>query len=167
MTDCILPSTENYQLEIPMNIRYKSQVSATPAADSAEANAFFQRKLGFETDAADVHLDLEHGVADFVVVDVRAPEHYAKSHVPGAVNIPHAQMTAKRMAEYPQDTLFIVYCWGPGCNGATKGAIKLSALGYPVKEMIGGIEYWERDGYSIESGSGELVNVSEPLSANG
>jgi rhodanese-related sulfurtransferase len=150
-----------------MNIRHKSLVSATPAADSADANAFFQHKLGFETDAADVHHDMEHGLANFVVVDVRAPEHYAASHVPGAINIPHALMTEKRMSEYAPDTLFIVYCWGPGCNGATKGAIRLSALGFPVKEMIGGIEYWERDGYPLERGSGEAAAISEPLSANG
>ncbi|MFN8372807.1 MAG: rhodanese-like domain-containing protein [Anaerolineae bacterium] len=136
-----------------MNIRYKSLVSETPAAPSAEANAFFRRKLGFETDCADVYNDWKHDTADFVLVDVRSPEAYEKSHVPSAVNIPQAQMTAKRMEEYAPDTLFVVYCWGPGCNGATKAAIKLSALGYPVKEMIGGIEYWEdREKYPVERG---------------
>ncbi len=136
-----------------MNIRYKSLVSATPAADSAEANAFFQRKLGFETDPSDVYHDLKHDTDDFVIVDVRSPEAYEKSHVPGAINIPHAQITAKHMEDYPPETLFVVYCWGPGCNGATKAAIKLSALDFPVKEMIGGIEYWEdRERYPVERG---------------
>ena len=136
-----------------MDIRYKSLVAATPAASSDEANAFFQRKLGFETDAADVYLDWKHGTNDYVVIDVRSPEAYEKSHVPHAINIPQAQLTAKRMSEFPPETLFVVYCWGPGCNGATKAAIKLSALGLPVKEMIGGIEYWEdRERYPTERG---------------
>lgn len=137
-----------------MDIRYKSLVTATPAASSEDANAFFQRKLGFETDPSDVYHDWKHGTNDYIVVDVRSAEAYERSHVPGAINIPHPQMTAKRMAEYAPETLFVVYCWGPGCNGATKAAIKLSALGFPVKEMIGGIEYWEdRERYPTERGS--------------
>ena len=42
-----------------------------------------------------------------------------------------------------KETVFVVYCWGPGCNGATKAAMKISAIGFAVKEMIGGIHYWE------------------------
>lgn len=133
-------------------MQYKSQVRAVPAASTEEAQAFFKRKLGFETDCSDVHFDLSHDIADFVLVDVRSPEDYAACHAVGAVNIPHSQMTAKRMAEYPADTLFITYCWGPACNGATKGAIRLSALGFAVKEMIGGIEYWQKEGFETDSG---------------
>jgi rhodanese-related sulfurtransferase len=136
-----------------MEIRYKSLVSATPAADSADANAFFQRKLGYETDCSDVYNDFKHDTDDFVLIDTRNPEAYERSHVPRAINIPTAQLTAKRLEAYPAETLFVVYCWGPGCNGATKAAIKLSAMGRPVKEMIGGIEYWEdRERYPTERG---------------
>jgi rhodanese-related sulfurtransferase len=85
-----------------------------------------------------------------VLVDVRSAEHYRKSHIPQAINIPVAHITPKALAAYPPDTLFVVYCWGPGCNGATKAAIKLSELGFPVKEMLGGIEYWEdRERYVV------------------
>ena len=137
-----------------MAVRYKSLVAETPAAESADAQRFFSAKLRYETDCYDVHADLENGAADFVVIDVRSAEAYAAKHVPGALNIPHARMTAERMAEFAPDTLFVVYCWGPGCNGATKAAVKLSALGYAVKEMIGGIEYYaEREGYPVESGA--------------
>ncbi len=133
-------------------MQYKSQVRAVDAAPSAAANAFFRAKLGYETDCADVYFDLTHNLADFVIIDTRSAEAYAAGHVPGAVNIPGSQMTAPRMAAYAADTLFITYCWGPGCNGATKGAIQLSALGYAVKEMIGGIEYWQKEGYPVEQG---------------
>lgn len=132
-----------------MAIRYKSQVTSVPAATSEEAQTFFQNKLGFETDCADVHFDIEHKVDKFILVDVRSPEDYAICHVPEAINIPISQITEHRIkSEYPDDTVFITYCWGPGCNGATKGAIRFSTLGYPVKEMIGGIEYWQKEGYS-------------------
>ncbi|NDJ54630.1 MAG: sulfurtransferase [Chloroflexi bacterium] len=98
---------------------------------------------------------MKNGVDDFVLVDVRSEKHYAISHVPGAVNIPTARITPHRISQdYAPDTLFVVYCWGPGCNGSTKAAYRLSQMGYAVKEMIGGIEYWEdRERYPIERGT--------------
>ena len=136
-----------------MAITYKSLVTASDAAKSEDANRFFQAKLGYETDCSDVHHDIKHGLNYFVLLDVRSPEHYRTSHVPQAINMPVARITEKALEAYPPDTLFIVYCWGPGCNGATKAAIKLSELGRPVKEMIGGIEYWEdRERYPVERG---------------
>ncbi len=137
-----------------MTIHYKSQVSATPAADREAARAHFQSKLRFETDPADVHFDLEHDLAEFVLVDVRSPIDFAAAHITGAVNIPHAQITRANIVEnYPADTVFIVYCWGPGCNGSTKGAVRFSELGYATKELIGGIEYWQKEGYPVEGES--------------
>lgn len=133
-------------------MQYKSQVRAVDAATSPDANAFFRAKLGYETDCADVYFDLSHDLMDFVLVDVRSPEDYAECHAEGAINIPHTQITQPRMSAYPEDTLFITYCWGPGCNGATRGAIRLSGLGYAVKEMIGGLEYWQKEGYPVASG---------------
>ena len=120
-------------------------------ADPAAALAHFERKLELETDCSDVHESLQAG-ADFILVDVRGPKLFAKGHVPGAINIPHRSMIAERMVQYSKDTLFVVYCAGPHCNGAIKGAIRLARLGYRVKEMIGGIEYWRREGYAVEAG---------------
>ena len=126
-----------------MSVRHKPQVNAVPPADSAAAQAHFARKLSFETDCWDVYFDMSNGIADFVLVDVRSPALYKKSHAVGAINIPHATITEKRMAEFSAETKFVVYCTGPGCNGADKGALKLSQLGRPVKIMIGGINEWE------------------------
>src|SRR5438128_2075976 len=120
-----------------------SHVLNTPAAPSDEAYAFFQRQLRYETDPSDVYRDMQHGVDGFVVLDVRSPEAYARSHVPVALHLPHTEMNTATTAVLPHDKLLVVYCWGPGCNAATRAAMKLSALGFAVKEMIGGIEYWE------------------------
>ena len=130
-----------------------SHVLSTPAAPSDEAYAFFQRKLRYETDPSDVYRDMQQGVDTFVVLDVRSPEAYARSHVPGALHLPHTAINAATTAALPHEKLLVVYCWGPGCNGATKAAMQLSALGFTVKEMIGGIEYWEeREHYPVERG---------------
>ena len=130
-----------------------SHVLSTPAAPSDEAYAFFQRKLCYETDPSDVYRDMQQGVDTFVVLDVRSPDAYAKSHVPGALHLPHTAINTATTAAFPHDKLLVVYCWGPGCNGATKAAMQLSALGFAVKEMIGGMEYWEeRERYPVERG---------------
>jgi rhodanese-related sulfurtransferase len=131
----------------------QSRVLSTPAAPPDAAAAFFQSKLAYETDAADVYTDMQQGIDDFLLLDVRSPEAYARSHAVGAVNLPHPLISGETTAQFPPDKLLVVYCWGPGCNGATKAALKLSALGFAVKEMIGGIEYWEdKERYPVERG---------------
>lgn len=131
-----------------------SSVLGVPAAPCETARAFFDSKLHYETDPADVYTDMQNGVADFVLLDVRSPEAYARSHVIGAINLPQAMLNAETTAHLAKDRLIVVYCWGPGCNGATKAARKLSALGFPVKEMIGGIEYWEdKERYPVTTGA--------------
>jgi rhodanese-related sulfurtransferase len=127
-------------------------VQQVKAASSEQALAHFEARLAFETDCADVWYATRHEQKDFVLVDVRSPALYAAGHVPGAVNIPTRQIMEQRLAEYPMDTLFVVYCAGPHCNGANKAAVKLARLGRPVKEMIGGLTGWIDEGLGLERG---------------
>lgn len=124
-------------------------VSEIPAASPEAALRHFESRLAFETDCWDVHESLK-GRPDFVLVDARGPEAFARGHVPGAVSIPHRTMTRERMAQFPGDTLFVVYCAGPHCNGANRAAVRLARLGYRVKEMIGGITGWQDEGFPLE-----------------
>ena len=129
-----------------------SLVTQVPPADSASAVRRFESAFSFETDCWDVHDALARG-ADFVLIDVRSPEVFARGHVPAAVNIPHAKIIASRMAAYAPGTLFVVYCAGPHCNGAARGALRLARLGLPVKIMIGGTTGWTDEGFNLESGA--------------
>jgi rhodanese-related sulfurtransferase len=90
---------------------------------------------------------------DFILIDVRSPELFARAHVPGAINIPHAKIIASRMAGYAPATLFVVYCAGPHCNGAQRAAVRLARLGLPVKIMVGGMAGWLDEGFGVEAGS--------------
>jgi rhodanese-related sulfurtransferase len=110
----------------------------------------FTHRLAVETDAADVAEALSEGTADFALVDTRSAEAYDGAHLPGAVSLVKVGLDA-----LPPGPL-VVYCWGPGCNGATKAGAKISALGREVKEMIGGFEYWVREGHPLE---GENIDV--------
>lgn len=127
----------------------KSQVTRYPPASSAEALAHFQRRLSLETDCWDVHHSIANDVANFVLLDVRSPQHYAEGHVATAVNLPHLSINAETLPALPQDGIYVVYCAGPHCNGANKAAIKIATLGLPVKEMIGGIEGWKDEGFEL------------------
>jgi rhodanese-related sulfurtransferase len=129
-----------------------SRVTEIPAADSASALAHFEPALRFETDCWDVH-DALGGVPDFVLLDVRSPEAFASGHVPGATNLPQAKIISATLAAYPRDSLFVVYCAGPHCNGAERAAVRLARLGRAVKVMIGGMSGWREEGVHIESGA--------------
>ena len=128
-----------------------SLVTQTPAADSASAVRHFESAFSFETDCWDVHEALARS-PDFVLIDVRSPQLFARAHVPGAINIPHAKIIAARMACYAAGTLFVVYCAGPHCNGADRAAVRLARLGRPVKKMIGGLTGWHDEGFTVEVG---------------
>jgi rhodanese-related sulfurtransferase len=137
----------------------KSNVTLVPAASSSEAILHFARKFSFETDCWDTHDALSRGEPDFVLLDVRSPALFEAGHVPGAINLPHGKITGRRMAEWPQATMFVVYCAGPHCNGADRAALKLALLGRPVKLMIGGITGWHYEGLPFATGDqpGSLV----------
>ena len=127
-------------------------VTATPAADSAAAEAHFAAKLALETDCADVQAALASADPGFVLLDVRGPGAFAAGHVAGARNLPHAEIGEPSLAGYPAETLFVVYCAGPHCNGADKAAARLAALGRPVKLMIGGVTGWRDEGFALVPG---------------
>jgi rhodanese-related sulfurtransferase len=129
-----------------------SFVSEYAVAAPAVAVAHFGQRLALETDCADVQACLAAGDVDFVLLHVVGSDAtFARRHVPGALHLPHRQISAERMAQWPADTLFVVYCAGPHCNGADQAALKLARLGRPVKLMIGGLTGWADEGFAFES----------------
>ena len=130
-----------------------SLVTAIPPAPPSEAAQHFGRKLALETDCSDVQAALKSGAIDFVLLDVRGRSAFSKAHVPGATSLPHADITAERMMAWPHDTVFVVYCAGPHCNGADKAALKLARLGRPAKVMLGGMTGWADEGFAFEQSS--------------
>lgn len=125
-------------------------VTAIAPAASADAQAHFAASFTFETDCWDVHASMAEG-ADFVLLDVRSPALFAKGHVPGAINLPHGKIVASKMALWSAETVFVVYCAGPHCNGAARAALRLAELGRPVKLMAGGVTGWLDEGFALAS----------------
>lgn len=116
---------------------------------------YFAAKLRYETDPTDVAAALDAGER-FVFVDTRGHSSWHQGRARGAVHIPRAEIAERAPAEIPRDVPVVVYCWGPACNGATRSAIEFLQLGYVVREMIGGFEYWAREGLGVVDDLGEV-----------
>ena len=114
---------------------------------------FFAAKLAYETDASDVHAALKAG-EELIVVDVRSDEAWAQGRVSGAIHMHYSEIATRAPQEIPADVEVVVYCWSPGCNAGAKGALEFAKLGYRVREMIGGFEYWVREGYPVQDADG-------------
>jgi rhodanese-related sulfurtransferase len=143
-------------------------------ATQAEAVAHFRGRLGFESDVSDVAAALALPEPGFVLVDTRSEASWAQGHVPGAIHLPWRRIAAEAAERIPAGTPVVVYCWGPGCNGATHAALEFALLGHPVKEMLGGFEYWVREGFAFDTAEGltqlppdALTNVTEAGLAGG
>jgi len=110
---------------------------------------FYEAKLAYEIDSWDLSKALKEG-DEVIVIDARSPEAYATEHIPGAISLPHRIMDETTTRELDRAKLYVTYCDGIGCNASTKGALKLARLGFRVKELLGGLDWWKRDGYATE-----------------
>lgn len=133
--------------------------------DPRQAAAFFAARLGFQTDVSDVRAGLASAAPGFALVDSRSRVAWAQGHIPGAVHLPTAEIAARAAGLLDPAVPVVTYCWGPGCNGATRAALALALAGYQVREMIGGIEYWIREGFPVRTADGDQVRTADPLTA--
>ncbi|HJY14109.1 MAG TPA: rhodanese-like domain-containing protein [Flavobacterium sp.] len=113
----------------------------------------YENKLAFEMDPSDLFDALNNG-EKVVVIDARKAFGYEAEHIPTAINIPHREMTIESTKHLDKEVLYVTYCDGIGCNASTKGALNMAKLGFKVKELIGGIEWWKFDGYSTDGING-------------
>ena len=124
--------------------------------------AYFAAKLEFETDPSDTHAALARG-EELVVVDVRSAAAWRRGRVRGAVHLPGGDIPERGREVLDTGRPVVVYCWGPGCNGATKAALALAELGFRVREMIGGFEYWAREDLPVDTDGGAATRAPDPL----
>jgi rhodanese-related sulfurtransferase len=109
----------------------------------------YENKLAYEIDSWDAHQAILNN-EKIRILDVRSPEAYANEHIPVAQNFHHRTMNEETVKRLDPSYTYVTYCDGIGCNASTKGAYKLAKLGIRVKELIGGLEWWKRDGYATE-----------------
>ncbi len=119
---------------------------------------FYQKALDYQIDPSDLFAALEKG-EPLVPLDARQAFGFERQHIPGAINIPHREMNEATTSHLDRSKTYITYCDGIGCNASTKGALKMAKLGFKVKELIGGIEWWKFDGYETEGAEATAGNA--------
>jgi rhodanese-related sulfurtransferase len=117
--------------------------------EPGETVRVMQDKLRFHTDSWDLSVDLKSGRPEIVVIDARSRDAYAAGHIPGAVSCPHREMNVETIAGLDHGKVYVVYCDGIGCNASTKGTYKLALFGFRAKELLGGLDWWRRDGHPV------------------
>lgn len=123
---------------------------------------FYEQKLQYGVDPSDLFSAFENN-ENLVAVDARQSFGYEKEHIPNAINLPHREMDEESTAHLDKSKIYVVYCDGIGCNASTKGSLKMAKLGFQVKELMGGIEWWKFDGYATEgthAQSGTLIQCA-------
>jgi rhodanese-related sulfurtransferase len=131
-----------------------------------DAVTFFAARLRWQTDPSDLAAERAGGQGP-IVVDTRDDASWRQGRIPGALHVPGKEL-AERIGELVPDrgADLVVYCWGPGCNGSTKAAHRLAELGYTgVRELIGGFEYWAREGLAVETDAGRARRPVDELTA--
>lgn len=114
---------------------------------------FYENKLAFEMDPSDLFDALNNG-EKVIALDARKTFGFEAEHIPNAINMPHREMSPETTSHLDKDVLYVTYCDGIGCNASTKGALNMTRLGFKVKELLGGIEWWKFDGYATEGTKG-------------
>jgi len=120
---------------------------------------FYQEKLRYETDSWDLSEALKRG-DKVIVLDTRSPEAYDYEHIQDAKSFPHRTMNSETTAHLDKSYTYVTYCDGVGCNASTKGALQMAQLGFTVRELLGGIEWWRRDGYATEGKNASGTTLS-------
>ena len=119
----------------------------------------YSDKLAYEIDSWDLKVALDAG-ENISVIDARSPEAFQREHIPGAINIPHRTMSPQTTSDVDKNALVVTYCDGIGCNGSTKGAVNLLKLGFRVKELTGGLDWWKRDGHKTHAAAASDKSVA-------
>jgi len=128
--------------------------------DLAARLAHVEARLAYEIDVVAAAAAVESG--DAVLVDTRKLASWEHGHIAGALHLPTTAL-ATGLDGLPRDRTLIVYGWGPGCNGATGTARILLAAGFDVRELLGGYEYWVRNGFAVEARGVVTRSAPDPL----
>lgn len=84
------------------------------------------------------------------VLDVRPEDEFALGHLPGALNIPLAELD-RRLAELPANREVIAYCRGPYCVLSFEAVAALRMRGYVVHRLEDGYPEWRAAGLPVEA----------------
>jgi rhodanese-related sulfurtransferase len=91
-----------------------------------------------------------------LIVDARDAPEFLEGHIPGAVNLPYAEVISSPSLVESLETRgrpVIAYCGGEGCEVSLGVAEELTRAGFPrVAVYVGGFPEWVASGHPVEQG---------------
>jgi rhodanese-related sulfurtransferase len=98
------------------------------------------------------------GEEEFVLVDVNDPEDFNKEHIPGATNIPLANLAETVKAELSKNQRIVVYGKDHDDESSNRASDVLEGMGYrKVADFDGGVYAWKRAGFLTEGEEAEII----------
>jgi len=85
------------------------------------------------------------------ILDVRPPEEYESGHIPGAVNVPLAEIE-QHVTGLPKERDIIAYCRGAYCVLAFEAVAALREKGFEARRLEEGYPEWKAAGLPVEGG---------------
>lgn len=85
------------------------------------------------------------------ILDVRPPEEYESGHIPGAVNVPLAEIE-QHLSDLPREQDIIAYCRGAYCVLAFEAVAALREKGFKARRLEEGYPEWKAAGLPVEGG---------------
>lgn len=137
-----------------------TRADGTALSDIPARLAHVEARLAYEIDVVAAAEQVDAGTA--VLVDTRRQESWDHGHIASALHLPKTALD-EQVAQLPRDRTLIVYGWGPGCNGATATARMLLMAGLDVRELLGGYEYWVRNGFPVAADGRTVRHDPDPL----
>jgi rhodanese-related sulfurtransferase len=135
--------------EIVTLIKSLGQVGERNVAEiNRVMNDYFHERDSMEAVSRE---DLLGRLADglVTVLDVRPEDEYALGHLPGALNIPLAELES-RLNELSTDNEIVAYCRGPYCVLSFEAVVVLRAKGFKAVRLEDGYPEWKAVGFAVE-----------------
>lgn len=120
---------------------------------------FYENNLAHEMDPSELWDALEYNER-VIALDTRQAFSYENEHIPTAINISHREMNEESIQHLDKTKTYVCFCDGIGRNASAKGALNMTKLGFKVKELKGGVAWWEFDGYAT---SGTQTSEGEQM----
>jgi len=131
------------------------------AIDSEKLEKYFKLKLAAETGPFGLKAMLDDKTVKVTVLDVRKPEDFKMGHIPGAVNIPSADLELKYKI-LNKKFRTVVYCYNITCFSATKAALFLAKKGYWSTQLVGGYDSYKQAGLPVENKAPKMPVIEAP-----
>lgn len=110
---------------------------------------YFRARDSMEPASRDELIEMLHDNL-VTVLDVRPEDEFEAGHLPGALNIPVAELE-RRLGELPPEQEVIAYCRGPYCVFSVEAVSALRSRGFQARRLADGYPEWKAAGLPVES----------------